>query len=119
MRPFIAIFIFTWFLNLFLPWWPALFPAIIFGAWLLKNGLSAFSIGLAAGGFAWFVQAFYIHIANDAILSTRVAEMLQLGSPWLVLLFTFLIGGILAGFGTLFGYQLKAVLTNSSIPDTN
>lgn len=119
MRPFIIIFIFTWFLNLFLPWWSALLPAIIFGAWLLENSLSAFITGLTAGGFAWFAQAFYIHIANDAILSTRVAEMLQLGSPWFVLLFTFLIGGILAGFGTLFGYQLKAVLTNSSIPDTN
>jgi len=119
MRSFIAIFIFTWLLNLFMPWWSALIPAMVFGAWFIENSLSAFLIGFTAGGFAWFVQALYIHIANDAILSTRVAEMLQLGSPWFVLLLTFLIGGILAGIGTLFGYQLKVVLTNSSIPDTN
>lgn len=85
----------------------------------MNSGVSAFTTGMTAGGSAWFIQALYIHLANDAILSTRIAEMLQLGSPLFLLLFTFLIGGILAGLGTLFGYQLKDALRTSSITDTH
>jgi hypothetical protein len=118
-KPFLAIFLFIWFLNLFLPWWTALVPAIIFGAWLTNSGVSAFVTGMAAGGSAWFVQVFYIHLANHAILTTRIADMLQLGSPWLVLLFTFVIGGILTGAGTLFGYHLKTILKPLGNTQTN
>jgi hypothetical protein len=114
MRPFIAIFLFTWFLNLFLGWWAVLIPSIFFGAWLIERGFPALYIGLFAGGAAWFVQALYIHLANDGILSTRIAEILQVGSPWIVLLITFFIGGILSALGALFGFQLKNTLHSPS-----
>lgn len=115
IRPFIAIFFFTWFLGLFLPWWSVVIPALFFGAWLFDRGLVAFFTGLGASGLAWFAQALYIHIANEAILSTRIAEMLQLGSPWVVLLLTFLMGGIPGGFATLLGYQIKSALLPNHI----
>jgi hypothetical protein len=114
MRPFIAIFLFTWFLNLFLGWWAVLIPSIFFGAWLIERGFPALYIGLLAGGTAWFVQALYIHIANNGLLSTRIADMMQVGSPWIVLLITFFIGGMLGGLGTLFGFQLKNSLRPSN-----
>ncbi len=110
MRSFIAIFFSTWLLGLFLPWWSVLLPALVFGAWLFNRGLTAFLTGLSAAGFAWFIHALYIHIANEAILSTRIADMIQLGSPWVLLLLTFLIGGLLGGLGTLLGYQIKTTL---------
>jgi hypothetical protein len=107
MRSFAAILFFTWLLNLFLPWWSALLPAVIIGMWLLESSLRAFLIGLTAGGLAWIIQALYVHIANDGILTGRIAEVLQVGSPVIVLLLTFLAGGLISGFGTLFGYQLR------------
>lgn len=110
MRSFIAIFFSTWLLGLFLPWWSVLVPALVFGAWLFDRGLPAFLTGLSATGLAWFIQALYIHIANEAILSTRIADMIQVGSPWVLLLITFLIGGLLGGLGTLLGYQIKTTL---------
>lgn len=108
MRPLIAIFLLSWLFNLFLPWWSVLIPSILIGAWLLKSGLSAFITGLSGGGLAWFVQALYIHIANDGILAGRIAELFQVGSPAVVLILTFLTGGILSGFGALLGYQVRA-----------
>lgn len=113
MRPFLGIFFLCWFFTLFLPWWSVLIPAVLFGAWLLEKSFQAFMIGFSAAGLAWFVQAFYIHLANDAILSTRIAETLSVGSPWILLLITFFIGGILGGLGTLLGVQVKYLLKPS------
>lgn len=113
MRPFLGIFFLCWFFTLFLPWWAVLIPAVLLGAWLLEKSFYAFLIGFSAAGLAWFAQAFYIHIANDAILSTRIAETLSVGSPWILLLITFIIGGILGGSGTLLGVQVKHLLKPS------
>lgn len=114
MRSFSAILILTWFLNLFLPWWSAVLPAIVIGMWLLDGAFKAFFTGLAAGGSAWLIQALYVHIANDGILTGRIAEVMQVGSPLLVLLFTFIIGGLVGGTGTLAGFHLSSVLRPAS-----
>ena len=118
MRPFLGIFFLCWFITLFLPWWSVLIPALFLGAWLFEKSAHAFLIGFIAAGMAWFVQAFYIHIANDAILSTRIAETISVGSPWVLLLITFIIGGLLGGFGTLLGVQSKHVLRSTDNPQS-
>ena len=76
----------------------------------MKSGLKAFFIGFVATGLAWFFQALYIDIANESILSNRIAEMMGVGSHWIILLATFLIAALLGGVATLTGYFLKAVL---------
>lgn len=67
-------------------------------------------IGFFACGLAWFLQALYIDFANESILSTRIAEMMGVGSHWIILLATFLIAALAGGFATLTGYLIKAVL---------
>lgn len=110
MRAFLAILFFCWLITLFLPWWGIIIPCLIFGAWLIEHAGKAFLIGFVGGGLAWFLQALYIDIANESILSTRIAEMMEVGSHWMILLATFLIAAILSGFATLTGYLFKAVL---------
>jgi hypothetical protein len=110
MRAFIAILFFSWLITLFLPWWGIIVPCLIFGVWLLESAGRAFLIGFFAGGLAWFLQALYIDIANESILSNRIAEMMGVGSHWLILIATFLIAAFLGGLATLTGYFLKAVL---------
>lgn len=110
MRNFLILLIFIWFFNLLLNWWVSVIPAIFFGAWLFDKNLSALIVGFLAGGTAWFIHALYIHISNDAILATRIADMMQVGSPLLVLILTFIVGGLLTAISTLMGYQIKALL---------
>jgi len=110
MRAFLVILFAVWFMNLFLPWWSALIPCILFGAWLTERARTAFTVGFTAGGLAWLIQAFYIHIANQGILTARVAEMLQVHLPIAVLAITFLTGALITGSATLFGNRLKTVL---------
>ncbi|MDZ7721002.1 MAG: hypothetical protein U5K72_19435 [Balneolaceae bacterium] len=110
MRAFIAILFFSWLLTLFLPWWGIIIPGLIFGAWLLQGGLQAFLTGFLACGLAWFLQALYIDLANESILSTRIAEMMGVGSHWIILLATFSVAALTGGIATLSGYLVKAVL---------
>ena len=107
IKAFSIILITTWLFTLFLPWWGVFIPAIILGAWLFEKAFASFITGFLATGFAWFLQVLYIHIANDAILSTRVAELIGVQSPWVILLITFLIGAIPGSLGCLLGTLLK------------
>ena len=115
MKAFFAILFFSWIISLYMPWWGVFIPALIFGAWLLNRSSSAFFTGFLAVGLVWFFQALYIHVANDGILSTRIAEMMGLGSAWMVLMITFLIGGIPGGLGALMGYLFKAGFRATSV----
>ena len=110
MKGFVLILFFSWLFTLFFPWWGVVIPTLIIGAWLLNGSITAFLIGFFGAGFAWFFQALYVHIANDGLLSSRIAEMMGVGSPWVVLLITFLVGALAGGMGALTGYQLKVNL---------
>lgn len=114
MLAFFAILFFSWILTLFLPWWGILIPGIIFGAWLLDNGITAFFVGFLGTGLAWFLQALYIDIANDSILSNRIAEMMGMSAALPILLITFLIAAIAGGLATLTGYLLRTAFRPSS-----
>lgn len=109
MRAFFLILFFSWLSGLFLPWWSAIIPCLIFGAWLLYNPTQAFIYGFAGAGLAWGLQALYIHTASGGILTSRISVMLGVGSSVLVLGITFLIGALIGGFATLTGYYFRKV----------
>jgi len=110
MRNFILLFFSFWIVTLFLPWWTLLIPAVILGGTLFKSAVSAFFTGFLSLFAAWLVQVLYIDIANESILSGRIAEMLGVGQSWLVLLITAVIGGLIGGLGTLLGAQIRLLL---------
>ncbi len=110
MRNFILLFFSFWIVTLFLPWWTLLIPAVILGGTLFKSAVSAFFTGFLSLFAAWLVQVLYIDIANESILSGRIAEMLGVGQSWLVLLITAIIGGLIGGLGTLLGAQIRLLL---------
>ena len=103
----VLILITAYLLNLFLPWWSIAIPGLIFGYFLNEKPFSSFGWGFLALFLLWGGQALYIHLANDAILSSRIAEMLQLGSPLLVVLITGLLGGLVSGLAALTGSLVK------------
>ncbi|GAB5410769.1 MAG: hypothetical protein BalsKO_31340 [Balneolaceae bacterium] len=97
------ILITAFILNLFLPWWSIALPGLAFGYQFKKSPWVSFGLGFLALFLLWGGQALYIHFANDGILSTRIAEMLGVGSPYLVILITGIIGGLVSGLATLTG----------------
>lgn len=110
MKGFVLVLFFSWLFTLFFPWWGVLIPTFIIGIWFLNGSFTAFMTGFLGAGFAWFFQSLYVHIGNDGILSGRIAEMMGVGSPWIVLLITFVVGAVAGGVGALTGYLLKVNL---------
>ena len=103
----LLILISAFLLNLFLPWWSIAIPGLLFGYILNKKSGASFGWGFVALFVLWGGQAFYIHVANDGILSTRIAEMLGVGSPLIVIFASAVIGGLVSGFATLTGSLMK------------
>lgn len=103
----VLIIITAFLLNLFLPWWSIAIPGLILGYWSNQKALPSFGWGFLALFLLWGGQALYIHLANDAILSTRIAEMLSVGSPIVVVLITGILGGLVSGLATLTGSLVK------------
>lgn len=96
-------FLFPW-------WWPAL-AAYGAGFWLGKKGSQAFLSGFAGAGGAWLLLAAFMDWRNQHILSGRVALIFHLPSPWLLLVLTALIGGLIGGLGAWAGQALRAWLS--------
>lgn len=94
-------------LNLFLPWWSIAIPGLYLGYRFNLKPLPSFGWGFLALFMLWGGQALYIHFANDGILSSRIAEMFQLGSPYFVVLITAVIGGLVSGLATMTGSLVK------------
>tara|TARA_R110000868_G_scaffold235273_9_gene489146 strand:- start:3625 stop:3963 length:339 start_codon:yes stop_codon:yes gene_type:complete len=107
----LLILISAFLLNLFLPWWSIVLPGLLFGYTFKKKGLPSFGWGFLAVFLLWGGQALYIHFANDGILSTRIATMLGVGSPYFVILITGVLGGLVSGVATLTG-----ALFNKKVP---
>lgn len=101
-------------LNLFLPWWSIAIPGVILGYFFNEKALMSFVWGFLALFLLWGGQALYIHIANEGILSSRIAEMLSIGSPLLVVLITGILGGLVSGLATMTGSLVKETPRNFS-----
>ncbi len=103
----LLIIVTAFLLNLFLPWWSIAIPGLLFGYYFNQKAAVSFGWGFLALFLLWGGQALYIHIANDGLLSGRIAEMLQIGSPLLVVLITAFLGGVVSGLATLTGSLVK------------
>jgi len=110
MRDFFLLLLIFWITTLFLPWWALIVPAVLMGAVLFESGVRALTIGFLSGAAAWGVQVLYIDIANQSVLSGRIADMMGVGSNWVVILITMLIGGLLTALPTLLGAQIRLIL---------
>lgn len=110
MRDFLLLLFTFWLTTLFLPWWALIFPATLLGATLFTGSIRAFTIGFISGAAAWGIQVIYIDIANRSVLSSRMADMIGVGSSWIVILITMMIAGILTALYTLLGTRFRLML---------
>lgn len=105
----ILLIITGYLINIVLPWWGIAITGLILGFQMKPKPGAAFGYGFLALFLLWGGQALYIHFANDGILSTRIAEMLGVGSPYLVVLITGVLGGLVSGLAVLSGALFKTV----------
>ena len=90
-------------------WWFFAVIAFLVALLIHQRGFKAFSAGFLALFILWFVLAFWMDLANEGVLSVKIASLLPLGgSKWLLMIVTAFIGGLVAGFAALSGSYLRS-----------
>ena len=93
---------------LFLPWWSIALAAFIVAALIPQKPGRSFFTGFLALFLLWGVLSFRISNANEHILSHKVSMlMLNMDSPYLLMLATAVIGALVAGLAALTGSFLR------------
>jgi hypothetical protein len=87
-----------------LPWWSFVVTNLIIAIALPIKPLQSFIAGALGVGALWAGLALGIDLANNHILSTKVAQILPLGGSYVALIFvTAIVGALLGGLASLTG----------------
>ena len=87
-----------------LPWWSFVVTNLIIAIAVPIKPLQSFIAGALGVGALWAGLAFGIDLANNHILSTKVALILPLGGSYIALIaVTALVGALLGGLASLTG----------------
>lgn len=89
-------------LQTYFPWWSMAIAAFIISCVIYTKGLNSFLAGFISISLLWTIKAYYIDIANEQILSTKIASLFTV-TPLLLLIITGVIGGLVAGFSSMSG----------------
>lgn len=89
---------------LYLPWWSIAVVAFVLAVVFEQNALVSFSCAFGAVFLLWFGISFYLSVNNEHILANRVAMLIiKKESPWLLMLLTACLGGVVAGLAAITG----------------
>jgi hypothetical protein len=87
-----------------LPWWSFVVTNLIIAIALPIKPLQSFIAGALGVGALWAGLAFGIDLANNHILSSKVAQILPLGGSYIALIIvTAFVGALLGGLASLTG----------------
>lgn len=89
---------------LYFPWWSIAITSAVVAVTVHQRAWKAFVTGFTGMFLLWGGLAFFIDLQNEHILLNRVAELLFLkNSPFLLIIITGVVGGLVSGFAALTG----------------
>lgn len=89
-------------------WWWIIIVPLVYAFFRAQSRGAAFRMGSFGAGILWFVVGLYQLLTASDLVARRVAEMMGLGNPWIVLLMTIVVGALTGGFAASTGYHLAA-----------
>ena len=93
---------------LYLPWWSIAIAAFIVALLIPQKPGKAFLTAFIALLLLWGGLSFWLSNNNEHLLAHKVSLLiLKMDSPYLLILATALIGGLVAGFAALTGAYLR------------
>ena len=94
--------------GLYINWWGIAIAAFIVALCIRQKPDPAFVSGFLALFLLWGVLSFWISSSNEHVLAHKISLVfLKIGSPYLLMLATAFIGGIVAGFAAMTGSFLR------------
>lgn len=105
---FILTALFAFAVGLYLPWWSLAITSFIVALVIPQSAGKAFLAAFFAVFILWSYMAFVLSNANGHLLAHRVSMLiLKTDSPFMIILVSGLIGGIVAAFAALSGNLLR------------
>jgi hypothetical protein len=99
---------------LFLPWWVIAITAFIVAFAIPQKAELAFLAGFTALFILWAGMSFYMSSANGNLFVHKMSILfLKMDNPTVLYILTGLIGGLVAGFGSLSGRLLKKMMVKN------
>jgi hypothetical protein len=96
---------------LFMPWWVIAIAGFIVAFAIPQKAGLAFLSGFVALFILWAGLSFYISNANDNLLAHKISLLfIKVDNPFMLFVLTGVIGGLVAGFGSLSGRLLKRII---------
>jgi hypothetical protein len=89
--------------GLFLPWWTIAVVAFVVTSLIPQNPLRSFLSGFIALFLLWGALSWFISSNNEHLMASKVALILKMGNPIIMIVATALIGALVAGFAALAG----------------
>ncbi len=91
-----------------MPWWIFAITSLLVSLAIPQRPGRSFLCGFTALFLLWAILAFRIDVANDHLLSGKVAHILPMGGSYVVLIIvTGIIGGLVSGLAALTGSYLR------------
>lgn len=114
----LLIALFTYLIQLVLPWWGSAIAAFVGSIFIDTKGFSSYMAGFIAVFLLWSIKAYYIDVANEQILSHKVAMLFSV-TPTLLIAITGVIGGVVGAFAALTGTSFVRLFQKSKINRRN
>lgn len=107
----ISIAILSFALGIFLPWWSIAIASFVISFVLVQKPLIGFLSGFVAIFLLWGLDAYLISNHNGHILANRMSQViLKKENPYLLIIITAIIGGLVAAFASLSGSFLRSLI---------
>jgi hypothetical protein len=89
--------------QIFMPWWSMVICAGIISFFFNHSYGLSFWCGFVAIVILWMTYATLIDIENDSILSVKMAPIFRVSNVTILIILTWMLGGIIVGIGDLCG----------------
>ena len=106
---FSLIFLGSFILHFFFPWWICTLVAFLAAFWQAKSAGQAFAVGGLALTLLWSLVASFWHFSSQGILSDKVAGMFHFPNGGALMGVVAIIAGLIGGNAALSGYLVRAL----------
>lgn len=96
-------------LQQFLPWWSIAIAGFVAGFLIDQSFREAFVNGFLGIFIFWTAVCVYVYIVNDGILATRLAQLMFMPHPLLIVIIPGIAGGLTAALASLSGRYLRVI----------
>jgi hypothetical protein len=92
-------------------WWWIMVVPLLYGILKARSARNGLVVGMLSAGMLWLGGGLYYWRTGGEIIAQRVTDMVQIGSPWVLIGATALAGLLAGGIAGLTGYLARASLS--------